>query len=247
MGMGQARNREQAAADWLIAGGEMGKLIRSKDWSHTAVGPAEDWPQSLKTALRIMLHSRYQMCVWWGEELTYFYNDAYISVLGKRHPWALGQSPQIVWPEIWDTLGPQAEVVVTEGRAWNEQLELIMERNGYPEETFFTFSYSPIPDDTGRVAGVYCACTEDTHRVLGERRLGVLRHLASATADLTSVENACEVAAHTLQEHGRDASFALIYFISRTGGSARLAASCGLEPGGAVAPQWVELSEAARP
>jgi PAS domain S-box-containing protein len=226
----------------------MGGLIRSKDWSQTQVGPPEGWPQSLKTALGIMLHSRYQMFVWWGEQLTYFYNDAYIPVLGKRHPWALGQSPRKVWPEIWDTIGAQAEIVVNEGRAtWNEQLELIMERNGYAEETFFTFSYSPIPDDTGRVAGVYCACSEETHRVLGERRLGALRHLASATADSKSVEAVCEVAARTLEEHGRDASFALIYFINRPGGQARLVASCGLAPGGELAPHWVELSEAARP
>jgi PAS domain S-box-containing protein len=248
MDTGQARNRESAATDWLVADGEMGRLIRSKDWSKTPVGPPAGWPQSLKTALGIMLHSRYQMFVWWGKQLTYFYNDAYIPVLGKRHPWALGQSPQKVWPEIWDTIGPQAEIVVNEARAtWNDQLELIMERNGYTEETFFTFSYSPIPDDTGRVAGVYCACTEETHRVLGERRLGVLRHLASATADSKSVEDTCEVAARTLEEHGRDVSFALIYFIHRVGGQARLTASCGVAPAGELAPQWVELSEAARP
>ena len=248
MDAAQARNRELAPAGWLVADGEMGRLIRSKDWSKTAVGPPESWPESLKTALGIMLHSRYQMFVWWGKELAYFYNDAYIPVLGKRHPWALGQSPQKVWPEIWDTIGPQGETVLNEGRAtWNEQLELIMERNGYTEETFFTFSYSPIPDDEGRVAGVYCACTEETHRVLGERRLGALRHLASTTADSKSVEDVCEVAARTLEEHGRDASFALIYFINRHGGQARLVASCGLEPGGQLAPHWVELSEAATP
>jgi PAS domain S-box-containing protein len=247
MDAGQALNRESAAADWIVAGGEMGRLIRSKDWSQTALGPPEGWPQSLKTALGIMLHSRYQMFIWWGQELIYFYNDAYIPVLGKRHPWALGQSPWKVWPEIWDTIGPQAEAVLKEGRAtWNEQLELIMERNGYTEETFFTFSYSPIPDDKGRVAGVYCACTEETLRVLGERRLSVLRHLASATADSKSVEDTCEIAVRTLEEHSRDASFALIYFINRVGGQARLTASCGVDPGGELAPQWVELSEAAR-
>ena len=122
MDAGQARNRDSAAADWLGAGGEMARLIRSKDWSQTAVGSPENWPQSLRSALGIMLHSRYQMFVWWGEELTYFYNDAYIPVLGKRHPWALGQSPWKVWPEIWDTIGPQAEIVLNEARAtWNER------------------------------------------------------------------------------------------------------------------------------
>ena len=248
MDVGQARNRESTVTDWLIADGEMGRLIRSKDWSQTSVGPRENWPQSLRTALSIMLHSRYQMFVWWGKQLTYFYNDAYIPVLGKRHPWALGNSPPLVWPEIWDTIGPQAETVISEGRAtWNEQLELIMERNGYTEETFFTFSYSPIPDETGNVAGVYCACSEETQRVLGERRLGILRHLAAATADSKSVEDTCEVAARTLGEHGRDASFALIYFINRPGGQARLVASCGVATGGELAPHWVELSEAARP
>jgi len=247
MDTGQARNQKFATPYWSVAGGEMGRLIQSKDWSQTPVGPAESWPQSLKTVLGIMLHSRYQMFIWWGEELTYFYNDAYIPVLGKRHPWALGQSPQKVWPEIWNTIGPQADIVLTQGRAtWNEQLELIMERNGYAEETFFTFSYSPIPDENGRVAGLYCACTEDTHRVLGERRLNVLRQLAAATADSRSVEDACEVAARTLAEYRRSASFALIYLIQRTAGQARLAACCGLEPGGRMAPRWVELSETAK-
>ncbi|HEY9434736.1 MAG TPA: hypothetical protein VI260_25030, partial [Blastocatellia bacterium] len=167
-----------ARADWLTGGGEMGELIRVMDWSRTPIGPIESWPQSLKTAVNILLNSRYPMFVWWGRELTNIYNDAYIPMLGARHPQALGRSAPNVWADVWPVVGPQSEVVMREGRStWNESILLVMERHGYTEETYFTFSYSPAPDDAGDVGGVFCAVTEDTARVLGERRLKTLRDL----------------------------------------------------------------------
>ena len=105
------------------------------------------------------------MFVWWGNELINFYNDAYIPVLGARHPDALGMSAPQIWADAWDVVSPQIEGVLQAGRAsWNEGLLLILERNGYPEETYFTFSYSPIFED-GSIAGLFCPCTEDTGRV----------------------------------------------------------------------------------
>jgi len=137
-------------------GGEMAGLMRSLDWSQTPLGSPEQWSQSLKTSIRIMLGSRYPMFVWWGETLTKFYNDDYIPVLGQRHPWALSQPASEVWAEIWDMLGPQVEAVLREGQAsWNEAVLLTMERNGYTEETYFTFSYSPVPNDDGGIGGVF--------------------------------------------------------------------------------------------
>ena len=158
--------------DFLSGGGQMGALIRSKDWSSTPLGPVERWPRSLKTVIFLMLNSRYPMFVWWGRELINFYNDAYIPVLGARHPDALGRAASGIWAEIWDVVGAQAEIVMREGRAtWNDSILLVMERYGYTEETYFTFSYSPAINDDGSVGGVFCACTEDTKRILGERRL----------------------------------------------------------------------------
>lgn len=198
--------------DFLSSGTELAERIRAHDWSATPLGSPQSWPRSLKTALRIMLDSRYQMFVWWGRELTKFYNDAYISVLGGRHPWALGQPASHVWAEIWDTLGPQTEQVMTEGRAtWNEERPLVMERNGYPEEVFFTFSYSPIADDEGKVGGVFCACSEDTRRVLGERRLRALKDLGGESGGAEDASVAARRLLTVLDNHRHDVPFAALY------------------------------------
>jgi PAS domain S-box-containing protein len=148
----------------------MSARVLSHDWSSTPLGPLENWPQSLRVAVGICLNSRFPMFVWWGEELINIYNDAYIPVLGKRHPHALGRPARSIWGEIWDVIGPQADAVMKRGEAsWNERVLLVMERNNYTENTYFTWSYSPIPDEAGSIGGLFCACTEETPRVLAER------------------------------------------------------------------------------
>lgn len=138
-------------ADELFAGdSEMAAMMRSIDWSTTPLGPVERWPQSLKTSVRIILTSRQPMFVWWGRELINLYNDAYRSILCAKHPHALGQPASIVWKEIWDNVGPRAEYAMRQNEGtYDEALLLIMERSGYPEETYYTFSYSPVPNDQG--------------------------------------------------------------------------------------------------
>ena len=170
---------------FLAGGGEMGERTRAFDWSKTPVGPVAGWPQSLKIAVRIMLDSRYAMWLGWGPDFTFFYNDAYARMtLGPKHPWALGRSAREVWSEIWDDIGPRAESVVRTGQAtWDEGLLLFLERRGFPEETYHTFSYSPVPDDQGGVGGMLCVVTEDTERTIGERRLRTLRELAARTTE----------------------------------------------------------------
>jgi signal transduction histidine kinase/FixJ family two-component response regulator len=228
---------DPSGPDFLAGGGEMGERIRRFDWSRTPLGPIERWPQSLKTAVRIMLGSRYQMFIWWGEQLINLYNDPYAPILGRRHPAALGQPAQPLWREIWDVLGPETRAVLVEQRAtWNDRVRLIMERNGYPEETFFTWSYSPLPDDDGGVGGVFCVCYEETERVLSERRLSILRQLADDTAGAESTREACALAAQTLGKNSWDVSFALIYLLERDGGEARLCAAVGLPAGSEAAP-----------
>src|SRR5581483_5158523 len=133
--------------EFFAGDGEMAALMRSFDWTKTPLGPAATWPQSLKTTVRIMLTSRYAMWMAWGRELTFFCNDAYRPTLGVKRAWALGASAREVWAEIWPDIGPRIESVLHTGKAtWDEALMLFLERSGYTEETYHTFSYSPLSD-----------------------------------------------------------------------------------------------------
>ena len=171
--------------DELFAGGgEMGALMKTIDWSLTPLGPAAQWPQSLRTALSICLHSRFPMLLWWGPELVMLYNDAYRPILGAtKHPHSMGQRGQACWPEIWDVIGPMLEGVLLKGEAtWSDNQLLLLDRNGYVEECYFTFSYSPIHDESGNIGGIFTAVTETTGEVLSERRLHTLREPALSAA-----------------------------------------------------------------
>ncbi|MEG3933198.1 ATP-binding protein [Microcoleus sp. T3_B1] len=224
---------------------EMAMLMRSHDWSLSALGAVETWPQSLKTAIRIILGSRYPMFVWWGQQMTNFYNDAYIPVLGKRHPQALGQPASRVWAEVWDTVGPQAEAVLNQGQStWNQELLLVLERNGYTEETYFTFSYSPVANDDGPVGGIFCACSEDTQRVLSDRRLATLRELAAETVTAKTQEAACEISATVLTNNAYDIPFALFYLLDGESELARLAGTTRLAAGTLAYCEAIELTSA---
>ncbi|HEX6320675.1 MAG TPA: ATP-binding protein [Burkholderiales bacterium] len=215
--------------DFLAGGGEMGALMRAKDWSQTALGTADTWPQSLRTAVSILLNSRYPMFVFWGPQLVKIYNDGYRPITGDKHPWALGRPGREVWPEIWDAIGPMVERVVRHGEAtWSDDLQLFMRRRGFPEEVFFTFSYSPIRDESGGIGGMFCACTETTLKVQGERRLKLLRDLAAAAAEARTVADACALSAGVLAGNPADIPFGLIYLFEE--GGARLAGTAGVLP-----------------
>ncbi len=166
---------------------ELASLIERFDWSRSPAGVPKSWSQSLRTALGICLKSRFPMILFWGPQLVQFYNDAYALILGERHPAALGQRARDCWPEIWDSIGPMLHGVLETGLAtWSENLLLPLERNGFPEELYFTFSYSPIEDGDG-IGGVFCAVTETTAFVLREREA---RQRAEALAELDRVKTA---------------------------------------------------------
>ncbi|WP_244817622.1 response regulator [Caballeronia sp. Lep1P3] len=230
---------------FLLGGGEMGVLIRAFDWTQTALGAPEHWPQSLKTAIRIMLTSRQPIWIGWGRDLLFFYNDAYKSIIGGKHPHALGQPASVVWREIWDDIGPLLDTALAgvEG-TFVEQKLLIMERNGFPEETYYTFSYSPIPDDRGGAGGIICANSDDTQRVLGERQLLVLRELATSAADARTWREASECSMRALANAPRDMPFALLYSAEPGNETATLVSACGIAPGHPAAPATLH---AARP
>ncbi|HEX5539256.1 MAG TPA: PAS domain-containing protein, partial [Methylophilaceae bacterium] len=220
---------------------EMAQRMRAFDWSKTAAGPVATWPQSLRTAISISLRARYPMFVWWGRQRVNFYNDAYIPVLGKRHPAVLGLPGHQVWEEIWDQLGAQSEQVLNEGRAvWCDQTLLVMERNGFTEETYFTYSYSPISDDDGNTNGLLCVCSEETQRVLSQRRLQTLRALGEA-ATAKSPQEACAIAAGLLADYAHDLPFVLLYLRDSSGQRADLAGTSGLVSGAEAAPAVIEL------
>ena len=231
-----------STADFLLGGGEMGARMRGTDWSRNPLGPAESWPRSLRTAVRIMLTSRQPMFVWWGPELINLYNDAYCSIMAGKHPRGLGQPASVVWKEIWDAVGPRARSAMEQNEGtYDEALQLIMERNGYPEETYYTFSYSPVPDDDGRPGGIICANTDDTLRIIGERRLALFGDLAATTADARTFEEACVRSASSLATNSYDLPFAMIYLVDAERERVQLAATSGIDANHPAVPQSIPL------
>ncbi|MDC0743156.1 ATP-binding response regulator [Polyangium mundeleinium] len=203
--------------------------MRAHDWEGTTVGVPAGWDRSLKTAIQMILGARHPMFVWWGRELLGFYNDAYVPILGQRHPAALARPASEVWSEVWHIIGPWAEAVLREGRSLSgDEVLLPVDRNGYTEEAYFTYSYSPINDDTGSIAGVFCACSEETGEVLGRRRLQNLGALGAAMLGARSAEEVCQAAARHLAENRNDVPFVLLYLLDETGSVARLAGFSGL-------------------
>ena len=197
--------------DWLVGGGEMGELIRSMDWADTALGPIEFWPHSLRTTVNLCLASNFPINIVWGPGHVQIYNDGYRVVVADKHPAAMGMDYAECWASAWPAIGGPFE------RAWQgetsflENQRMFLQRNGYLEETFFTFSLSPIRDETGRVAGLFHPVTETTIKMLSERRTRALRDLAEQTSEARTTEEALSRAAKTLKEYQLDLPLVLLY------------------------------------
>ncbi len=244
--MQQAQNANSSNVEALFAGGgEVGALMEAIDWSQSPLGPVTSWPQSLRTAVSICMHSRFELFLWWGPDLVVLYNDAYRQTLQRKHPWALGKPGRVVWAEIWPVIGPMLENVVRTGEAtWSADLLLFLERYGYPEETYHTFSYSPIIDEQGQVAGVFTAVTQTTEKVISERQLALLHALAARAADARTWQDACEVSAESLTTDPKDLCFALIYVFDPAKKTFVLAGASGIEPGLPASPLSVRIEDA---
>jgi PAS domain S-box-containing protein len=154
---------------FLDAPGELAARMRELDWSGSPLGPPDTWPQSLRSVVGLMLRSKFPMVVAWGPQLGFLYNDPYAPILGSKHPFALGQPFEAVWAEIWDDIAPLIERALAGEATYMEDLPLTMRRNGFDEVAYFTFSYSPVVDEQGEIAGMYCACTETTASVNTEK------------------------------------------------------------------------------
>jgi signal transduction histidine kinase/CheY-like chemotaxis protein len=235
---------DRADTSFLVGGGEAGALIRSLDWSRSPLGPVRDWPQSLRTAVSICVSSRFPIALYWGSEFVMLYNDDLLPMVGaNKHPAAMGRPAFEVLPEIREIIEPLFHHVVSTGEAtWSEDLMLPLVRHDVQEESYFTFTYSPIRDESGGVGGVFCAVIETTDKVIEGRRLRLLNALADATQAKTPAE-ACALAAAQLGRSQDDVPFALLYLLDDTAPVARLAGAARVDAGSALAPVSIALGE----
>ena len=235
------------ALPFLQGGGEMGALMRAKDWAKTPLGPMESWSTSLRTMTSILLANRFPMLLWWGPDSISIYNDAYIPVLGVKHPGALGLPVRECWSEIYDVLRPLILKPLNGGPpTWSEDLLLEVRRHGFLEETHWTIAYSPVPDEAAPngIGGVLATVHEITAKIVGERRLKILRTLGARCPAAKNAEEACAIAAEVVGDHPEDVPFFMVYLADEDGRAARLAAAAGIEMGGPVSPLVVDLSDA---
>ncbi len=220
----------------FVDGGEMGARMRAFDWSLAPLGSPGGWPLSLRTAIGMILSSRHPMYLIWGPEYTQFYNDAYRPILGPRkHPHALGQSARQTYADVWSIISRPIQEVMTTGNAtWAENQMLPLERDGFIEESYFTFSYSPIRDESGNIRGLLTVLSETTKSVIGDRRLHTLNALAARIAGATTPEDVCQHAVQTLSQRPVDLPFIQIYLAENT--AAHLIARAGAAPAPPVVP-----------
>src|SRR5438067_8167362 len=195
------------APDFLRGGGEMAKAILAKDWSATALGPIQSWPQSLRTTVSLCLASNFPISIAWGPRRIQIYNDGYWPICGAKHPHSMGQDFKECWFSAWPEIGDAFERALEGKTSYIEDQRMFLDRNGYLEETFFTFSFSPIRDETGGVGGLFHPVTETTGRMLSERRTRALRDFAARAGKAQTVEQACTLAVQTLAEFNFDLPF----------------------------------------
>ena len=204
--------------------GEVRALMRACAWSLTPLGPPDNWPASLSAVVRVMLTSRFAMWMAWGPELTFLCNDAYLPTVGLKRNWVIGSRSDKVWAEIWPDIGPRIKHVLATGEAtWDEALPLYLERSGFSEETYHTFSYSPLADDAGVTTGMLCVVAEVTERVIGERQLSVLRDVGATLAPASTRAEVMKGLETCLSSSGRDVPFAIVFLVNRQGALQRVA------------------------
>jgi len=237
---------EASDASFIIGGGETGALMRSMDWQQLPLGAPRSWPQSLRTAIDVCLNSRFPIALYWGPDYLMLYNDDLLPMVGaNKHPWALGRPAREVLAEIWSIIGPLLDrVVATDAAIWSENLMLPLLRSRTQEESYFTFTYSPVHNEAGQVGGVLCAVLETTDKVIEERRLRLLNALASATIAKTKNE-ACLLAAKEMAQAPNDLPFSLLYLLDPNAQVATLVASAQLDPGTVHSPASIRLGESA--
>lgn len=238
---------DPSAGEIFPGSSETAALMRSTDWAATPLGPTASWSPALRMMSKFLLANRFPQLLWWGPQFCCLYNDAYVPILATKHPWAMGRPTHEVWSEIWHILEPLVKTPYQGGPAtWMEDIGLEIKRKGFVEETHFTIAYSPVPDDTvaGGIGGVLATVHEISGKVVGERRVRVLGDLGARAAEPKTAEEACTIAAHTLERHAKDIPFALLYLIDEKRTHAYFAAGAGVDVHDRVFPRTVPLQSA---
>jgi PAS domain S-box-containing protein len=231
--------------DVLGSSGPVGRDLLEVDWAAIPLGDPDTWSSSLRSAVRTMLTSRFAMWMAWGEDLTFLCNDAYRrDTLGTKYPWALGRPAHEVWSEIWGDIGPRIDRVTTTGEAtWDERLLLLLERSGYVEETYHTFSYSPLADDDGAVTGMLCVVAEVTDEVIAERRMHTLRDLGVRVSTARDEREAVTAACDHLADNPLSLPFVAVYLFEDGGPRASLVGTAGIPDGHPAFPPTLTPDE----
>src|SRR5258708_5916961 len=214
----------------------MGKLAAAMNWAETPLGPIGSWPQSLRTTVSLCLASNFPISLAWGPSHIQIYNDGYWPICGAKQPSSMGQDFRECWASAWPVIGAAFEQALAGETSYLENQRMFLDRNGYLEETFFTFSFSPIRDESGGVGGLFHPVTETTPTMLAERRTRALRDLAARTANAATVEQACTVITQVLAEYTLDVPFVLLYVFANGDEDAQLAGSFGVDA--ATAAAW---------
>jgi len=233
--------RESTVPEFFSGGGEMGKLIRSKDWSKTPLGSPETWPQSLRTTVSLCLASNFPISIAWGPDRVQIYNDGYWPITGDMHPSSMGQDFKECWFSAWPVIGKAFEEASLGQTRFLENQRIFLDRYGYLEETFFTFSFSPILDESGGVGGLFHPVTELTQQTLAERRLNILRAVADNTVNAKTATEASALILQCLKDFELDLPFVLLYSIAANGKEVNLEGSVGVESDSPLAPTKINL------
>ncbi len=230
--------------DIFAGGGEMGALLRSYNWPETPFGPISQWPASLTTAVSICLNSRFPMVIWWGEEFRLLYNDAFRPILGDRHPRAIAQPGAAVFSESWHIVGPQLiELVETKAANRVEDLLIPVFRAGYLEESYYTYSYSPLLLQSGDVGGVFTVISETTKQILSDRRLATLTHLSTQSSEAKTVDEVYALTAEILARNPADIPFAALYQLNTAKTQAVLCSQTPIENDTVPLPPVINISK----
>ena len=232
--------KEARLEDWLVGGGEMARVLKALDWSKTPLGPMESWPQSLRTTVSLAQASNSPISLIWGHGHVQIYNDGYWPVCGVKHPMSMGQDFRECWASAFPVIG-EAYVTAWSGKsAYLEKMRMFLDRHGFLEETWFTFSFSPITDESGGVGGLFHPVTEMTSQMLSERRTTTLRDLAGRASKARTSEEAFALSLQVLAEAELDLPFVLFYLVDEEAGQARLVGQAGMSPGTPLSPDVVD-------
>ena len=217
----------ESTEQFLSGGGEMGALIRSMDWSKTPLGPVETWPQSLRTSVSLCLSSTFPILIAWGPETIQIYNDSYRPICGAMHPQSMGMNFRICWESALEVVGDKFTRGQQGEGTYIQDQQMFLQRYGYLEEAFMTFSFAPIRDETGGVGGIFHPITETTDKMLSARRTQVLRDLGAAIGRAKSIEEVAKETENKYAEFLNDLPFVLVYQYDQLSEKAKLIASAG--------------------